>query len=198
VNSIQPEPQAPIEPPVLPHEGPARIAPLKPSEFDNRHVEALGPLVNRLTLPNVFATFVKSPLLFRKFSPFANYILNRSTLSPRQREMVVIRAGYKNGCAYELSKHLPAGRRAGLSEHELESLVGPEYNDGGLWQSEDAALITAVDELMSSHTISDTTWAALESEFSEDQIIDVLFTAGAYTMVSWALNAFRVQLDAET
>jgi AhpD family alkylhydroperoxidase len=139
----------------------------------------------------VYATFVKSPLLFRKFSPFANYILNRSSLTKRQREMLIIRVGHANGCEYELSKHVPTGRRAGLRDDELEALLADNAEASAVWAPVDLTMIRVVDELVASHTVSDVTWEALGSQFTEAQTIDTLFTVGAYNMVSWAQRAAR-------
>ena len=169
--------------------------PLAPRGYESVHIEALGALAERQPVANVYATFVKSPLLFRKFSPFANYILNRSSLTRRQREMLIIRVGQANGCDYELSKHVPAGRNAGLRENEIGALLGDDGAAGVAWPPEEITLIRVVDELVASHSVSDATWTDLASQFTEAQIIDILFTAGAYNLVSWALNAMHVQLD---
>jgi AhpD family alkylhydroperoxidase len=173
-----------------------RMMPLAPHDYETAHIEALGALREHQPVANVYATFVKSPLLFRKFSPFANYILNRSSLTKRQRELLIIRVGHANRCEYELSKHVPAGRRAGLDEDEIAALLTDNATAGIAWAPGELTLINVVDELVGSHTVGDATWAELASEFTEAQIVDILFTAGAYNMVSWSLNALHVQLDA--
>jgi hypothetical protein len=43
--------------------------------------------------------------------------------------------------------------------------------------------------------VSDATWKALTTHFSQKQCVDLVFTAGQYTQVSMALNTFGVQLD---
>jgi len=39
------------------------------------------------------------------------------------------------------------------------------------------------------------TWAALSAKYDDQQMLDVVFTVGQYTLVSMALNTFGVQLD---
>jgi alkylhydroperoxidase family enzyme len=39
------------------------------------------------------------------------------------------------------------------------------------------------------------TWNTLAKEFSEQQMMDIVFAVGQYHMVSMALNSFGVQLD---
>ena len=78
------------------------------------------------------------------------------------------------------------------SEAEIEQVIlGAEGN----WNEFDKALMTAVDELHSSSSITDVTWRRLSSHYSEHQMMDFVFTVGQYTLVSMALNSFGVEID---
>ncbi len=48
---------------------------------------------------------------------------------------------------------------------------------------------------MGDHFVSDRTWAELKQHFDDKQCMDVVFTAGQYTLVSMVLNSFGVQLE---
>ncbi len=63
------------------------------------------------------------------------------------------------------------------------------------WSTHDALLIRAADELHNDAFISDETWQGLKADFTDQQMMDLVFTCGQYTMVSMALNSFGVQLD---
>jgi hypothetical protein len=43
--------------------------------------------------------------------------------------------------------------------------------------------------------ISDGTYAALAADYGEQQLLDIVFTVGQYTLVSMALNTFRIERD---
>jgi alkylhydroperoxidase family enzyme len=64
------------------------------------------------------------------------------------------------------------------------------------WAPHEAALLRAADELRASAGIGDATWQVLAARYSNDQLMDVVFTVGQYTMVSMALNTFRTPPDA--
>ena len=49
---------------------------------------------------NVFATLAHHPALLKRWSPLANHLLFKSTLPAREREFVIMRAGWMAGCAY--------------------------------------------------------------------------------------------------
>jgi alkylhydroperoxidase family enzyme len=56
-------------------------------------------------------------------------------------------------------------------------------------------LVAAVDELVRDAVVSDETWAALAAELSEQQLMDVVFTVGAYDLLAMAFRTFGVPLD---
>jgi hypothetical protein len=53
----------------------------------------------------------------------------------------------------------------------------------------------AVDELHANTFIGDSTWNALTERYNTQQIMDLIFTAGQYKLVSMALNSLGVQLE---
>jgi len=67
--------------------------------------------------------------------------------------------------------------------------------DDPRWTPTEQLLLRAADELHDQQRISDTTWAALSADYSEQQLIDIVFTVGQYTMVAMFLNTSGVQLD---
>jgi alkylhydroperoxidase family enzyme len=52
-----------------------------------------------------------------------------------------------------------------------------------------------VDELTDGAALSEATYRALAAEFSERQLLDLVFLIGTYTLLSMAFNAFRLDLD---
>jgi len=66
------------------------------------------------------------------------------------------------------------------------------------WDSFDAALLRAADELHAKSVITDPTWKVLAQRYNEKQLIDVVMTVGQYNMVSMLLNTNKVPLDERT
>jgi alkylhydroperoxidase family enzyme len=170
-----------------------RIPPVAdPSELDDdaRAVvegTSLGPAVN------IFRTFVRHPKLLKRWLVFGNHILFKSTLPPRERELLILRTGWRCQAEYEWGQHVLIGRAVGLSDEEIARITaGP---DAAGWDPFDATLLRAADELHDEQIVSDVTWQALSERYSTEQLMDVVFTVGQYTLVSMALNTFGVQLD---
>ena len=116
-----------------------------------------------------------------------------STLSDRQRELLLTRIGVLCRSEYEYAAHLRAGRRVGITDADVERITkGPEQTSG---DSFDTALLRATDELYRDDRISDETWAALSAKFDTRQLLDVLISVGGYRAASMAISSAGVQLD---
>ena len=71
---------------------------------------------------NVLATVVRHPDLLERWSAFAGHVLGpTSTLSPRDREILILRIGWLNRSEYEFGQHVLFARRAGLSRRARSS-----------------------------------------------------------------------------
>ena len=84
------------------------------------------------------------------------------------------------------------GQQAGLTEAEIAAIKQGAGAPG--WSALDAAIITACDELVRGHFITDATWAAL-APLGDTGRTDLVYTVGQYTQVSMLLNSCGVQLD---
>jgi len=52
-----------------------------------------------------------------------------------------------------------------------------------------------VDELMTSYTISESTWSTLSSGYTERQLIELPFLVGQYQMVCYSQNSLGIGPD---
>ena len=137
---------------------------------------------------NILSTLVRHPDLTRAYLPFNTYLLNGSTLSPRIREVALLRAVHRRGCDYLWSHHLPIAHRAGLSADEIDAI-----RDGQLADDADQSVLATVDDLIDDGTISTPTWAELGRHFTDDQRMDLVFTIGGYCLLAMAVNAFGIE-----
>jgi len=143
--------------------------------------------------PNIFLTLAHHPKLLKRWMVFANHILTKSELPARDRELAILRIGWLCQSGYEWGQHVRIGKRAGLSEAEIERIC--EGPDAPGWGGLDATLLRATDELHADAFISESTWEVLSKHYSVQQRMDLVFTVGQYNLVCMALNSFGVQLD---
>jgi Carboxymuconolactone decarboxylase family len=115
------------------------------------------------------------------------------TLPPRERELVILRTGWRCGSEYEFGQHTVIGLGNGLDDADIVRLTGPVDASG--WSTGDALLIRVVDELVDDHCLSDETWGALVASWTTQQVIDLVLAVGQYQLVSMALRSFGVQRE---
>ena len=165
-----------------------RIAPVPEDQWDDDTAAllgAVGPL-------NLFTTMANHPKLMKRWLVFGAHVLSKSTLPERERELAILRVGWRCGSDYEFGQHTLIGRDAGLDDDEIRRTT-LEALDG--WSDDDAALLRAADELVADQRIAGDTWARLGERWSTEQLMDIVFTVGQYVTVCMALRTFGVQRD---
>lgn len=171
-----------------------RIAPLPDSELTPEQVERLAKSRQPDgSILNIFRTMIRAPDAFRAFSWWGGYILSRNSLSPRDREIAILRVGWLCKSGYEWTQHHRIGLASGLNADEIERIKTGAGAEG--WTAAERSLLSAVDDLHRDQFVSNAVWAQLEQHYSERQRMDLVFTAGQYTQVCMLLNSFGVQLD---
>jgi AhpD family alkylhydroperoxidase len=184
----------------------ARIVPLPPEEWPPQMRDVLAALrpaepryepsgrrEGRPTGLHVLGTLARHPALARAYHVFNGHVLFATSLSERQRELVVLRVAAVRRCEYEWRQHAVLAGDVGIGEQELRAVVvGPDAAD---WNPLESALLQAVDELVAGATVSDKTWTTLAGSLDTEQLMDLVFTVGAYDMLAMAFGAFGVELD---
>ena len=142
---------------------------------------------------NIFRTLAHHPKLLKRWLVFGAHVLSKNSLPERERELAILRTGARCGAEYEFGQHTVIGRAAGVTDDEIVALTRPL--DQHEWNDADRALLTAVDELHDDQCLTDDTWNTLVRRWEHQQVLDLIFTVGQYTLVSMALNSLGVQLD---
>jgi 4-carboxymuconolactone decarboxylase len=165
-----------------------RLAPLPRDQWDDETRALLGE-----SALNIFATLAHHPKLMKRWLVFGNHVLAKSTLAARDRELLILRTGWNCRAPYEWAQHVAIARTVGITDEEITRItVGAD--DAG-WSQLDALLLRAADELYADQALSDPTYAALAGHYDTQQLLDLVFAVGQYTLVSMVLNSFRAERD---
>jgi 4-carboxymuconolactone decarboxylase len=112
-------------------------------------------------------------------------------LPARERELVILRTGWRARCEYEFGQHVLLGRRAGVTDEEIRRVTDEDAH----WPPGDALLIRLSDEIHETRDVSDELWEALSARWDRAALLELVALAGFYGMVAGLLNAARVQRD---
>ena len=167
-----------------------RLAVVDDSNLTEAQRDMLGSRANL----NIYRTLAHHVDLYNRWSPLGQILLNGSTISPRHREMAMLRMGWLCQSPYEWSQHARIAKAsAGMTDAELRAIAAAP--DAPTWSKTDRAVLKMADELRYDAMISDVTWATLRKAYSDQQVMELLFTAAQYQLVSMALNTLGIQIE---
>src|SRR4051794_37492696 len=175
-----------------------RIEPLQPP-YEPGVAEQLGrwmPSGAEIDPLALFRTLNVHGELASRMRPLGAGILgSHATVPLPLRELMIDRTCALAGAEYEWGVHASAfGTAAGLDERQLRAtaLAGSEAD---CWTPEQAAVLRLAEELHETSTIGDELWTELSSRFSEQQLIELIVTAGWYHVIAYVCNGLRVPLE---
>lgn len=141
---------------------------------------------------NVYKVMAHHPALLLAWRTLRQHVVLDSSLTRRQSEIVILRAGHRWGAGYEWAHHVVRGRHAGLSDAEIERARQPPES----WPAAaDTLLMRAVDALLDDGKLSTTDIAPLEASIGLAGIFDVMATVGMYTTLAFIVKTFDTPLE---
>jgi alkylhydroperoxidase family enzyme len=171
----------------------ARIAPIDPPYapetqklFDLVMPDGMEPLA-------LFRILARSERVFPRFMRAG--VLDKGPVPIRDREIVIHRTTALCGAEYEWGVHAAAfGRPLGLGDEVLRATVDADADDPA-FDARQRVLVKMCDELHETSRLSDATWKALESQFDEPQILELIYTVGMYHAVSFLANGLDIDRE---
>ena len=139
---------------------------------------------------NLYLTLMKHPELHRHRLNLGLYLQNASSLPEVDRELVILRLSWLCQCPYIWGRHVKLAQKIGFICTDFEYI-----RKGGISESRgnQRLLLNVVDELYSRDRVSDALWDKLKEEYSQKQMMDLVFTVGGYRMLAMACNSFGVE-----
>ncbi|MGH3350982.1 MAG: carboxymuconolactone decarboxylase family protein [Nocardioides sp.] len=142
---------------------------------------------------NLFLVLGRHKRLFRGWLAFAGLLMPGGRLPRADSELVILRVAHLRGSTYEARQHTRIGKRAGLTDVDLERLTEGASADG--WTPRRRSILVAVDELVHTRTVTDATWDELREHLSEREAIELVLLAGHYDMLAAAIAALGIELE---
>lgn len=144
-------------------------------------------------MTNAVATLITYPVLAGRILTHDRYITTESTLPPRHRTLLGLRATWLARSNYLWAHRATAARRAGLTEADLRRVAqGPDATG---WDPFEVTLLRAADELVADAFISDATWKALGARYDVPQLLDTTDTVGETVMYAGVFNSIGVAIE---
>jgi alkylhydroperoxidase family enzyme len=171
----------------------ARITALDPP-----YPEAVAAALERIMPTGVaplalFRTLAVNERVFLRL--MAGSLLDRGSISLREREIVIDRTCARCGAEYEWGVHVAFfGERAGFTAQEIAGTCATDPGASGFTPREQL-LLRLADELHDTARVGDDLWRELRAAWSETQLIELVALVGFYHLISFAANALRIPLE---
>lgn len=142
-------------------------------------------------VPNFLKVFANSPSALRAFLGL-HTIANEGVLDAQTRERIALGLAEQNTCEYCVSAHTAIGRKAGLSNAEIEA------NRAGGSQDAKAAIAVKFARSLAEHNGEVATGELLEvrnAGYNDAEIVEIITHVGMNVLTNILGKASRVEID---
>jgi alkylhydroperoxidase family enzyme len=170
----------------------SRIPPLEPP-YASEVQQAFDVVMRGAPPLELFRTVAHNPRVLQRL--MAGGLLDKGSITLRQRELMILRTTARCGAEYEWGVHVAAfGQKAGWTPAETAASLEPGI--ASIWQPDEALILRLADELHETQAISDALWTDLAAVFEPAQRIELIMLAGLYHAVSYLINGLRIEHEA--
>ena len=145
---------------------------------------------NRPKLGGPFGVLLRNPALATAASGLVDALRGDGKLDKRIYELIVLTVARHWSAQYAWAVHEPIARGLGFSEEMVEAIKARRRPASA--KPEEALVYDAVTELLAGKVLSTAIYDRLIKQFGLDVTIELISTAGLYSMISTILNGFDV------
>ncbi len=143
-----------------------------------------------------FKVWLHSPELCDRVEALGAFVRFDCSLPERIREYALLVASRYFDAQFSWNSHIDNALSTGIPADAVEALARWDTPDFG----DDIELATFHElaiELLSTHFVSDDTFARARAVFTDQQLVDTVGLLGNFTLLSMCLNLFQVDLQPE-
>jgi 4-carboxymuconolactone decarboxylase len=145
---------------------------------------------NRPKLGGPFGVLLRNPALATAASGVVDALRGDGKLDKRIYELIVLTVARHWSAQYAWAVHEPIARGLGFSDEMVEAIKARRRPASA--KPEEALVYDAVTELLAGKVLSTAIYDRLTKQFGLDVTIELISTAGLYSMISTILNGFDV------
>jgi len=148
---------------------------------------------NGARLMNLYKMVANSPQVARNFIKLGNSLIGRTELSPKLRELAIMRIAKLCDCEYEWAQHTTVALQSGVSQTQLDDIGSWEESD--MFTEEERAVLQYVDEVAQNVNVTDKTFGTLRRYLGERSIVELTLAVGWWGMIARLVVPLELELD---
>ncbi|MQA31259.1 MAG: hypothetical protein GEU82_15730 [Luteitalea sp.] len=171
-----------------------RIAPLPEAQWTDEHKQRIAKFLPPGSRPgNSFRTLLNVPELVDRTMLFHNYITQASSLTPRVRELLIMRTAWLHGSDVIWRERVPFARKAGLTNEEIRRIAQGPAAAG--WDPFEANLLRMTDQLFRNSFVNDDVFKTMAARYDTCNLMDAGMTVADFASLALLYNTLGVQPD---
>ncbi len=167
---------------------PQPLDPMLQEMFDKRRAQG-GAVINLQIATGHAPKFVKAS------SGMAFTIRFDATVPRKLIELTIMRTAQIVGSTYEINQHIPLIKMCGYSDAQIAAL--PEWKASTLFDDKERSVLGYVEQMAHGGDVDDPTFAALQKNFTTQQIVELTYTVGSYYANGLLTKALRIQVETD-
>ncbi|MFC2032855.1 carboxymuconolactone decarboxylase family protein [Chloroflexota bacterium] len=132
----------------------------------------------------------------RNFMRLGGSLLGKAELSPKLRELAILRIAQLAGSEYEWAQHYLIALEVGVRQEQTEAIS--QWQDLTNFNDEERAVLQYTDEVTHNVEVRDETFRKLRQHLSEKGIVELTLSIGYWGMVARFLVPLQVDIDVES
>ena len=142
---------------------------------------------------NLYRAVGNSPSTMPGFLKLGNSLLNRAELSPRLRELAILRVAKLSGSEYEWTQHVPIALEVGVSQQQIDEIH--TWKESASFGDDERAILQYTDEVALDVKVSDETFESLRKYLSERSIVELTISVGYWGMIARVLVPLEIEIE---
>ena len=168
-----------------------RVAMISPERA--QELGAVMGMPARRTGSEAFRVVANNPGVARVAFSQLMQLLENNTFDTRLREMMIMRIGWVTGSVYEWTQHWRVAAQEGIASEDI--LAVRDWRKSDRLTAADKAILTATDECLDGHSISDPTWAEVVKHVPDPgQQVEFVIAMGNWMSFSLLFRNLRIPL----
>jgi AhpD family alkylhydroperoxidase len=158
-----------------------------------RFYETIERTSGGLGVLNVFKAMAHSPELMRSWWEVMTLLFTRLTLSPRLRELAILRLFQLTGCDYGFAHHVRIGKRVGITDEEIEAMR--DFESSVRFSEAERVVLRYTAAVTELRPEAPDLARALLDHLSETELVELTFCIANWNLMARLLEPLAVEME---
>jgi 4-carboxymuconolactone decarboxylase len=151
---------------------------------------------NGARIINLYKALAHNSRVLQNHLQLGNALLSRTKLSPKLRELAILRIAKLTRSNYEWAQHYPVALETGVSKAQAGAVSS--WQDSALFSDEERAVLRYTDEVSQQVGVTNDTFTTLKQYLDEQCIVELTVAIGYWGMVARVLVPLQVDMDTQS